>query len=182
MAVPMSNKGFTLLEVVATIALISLLTLATVPTIYNEYHYTEVGHAVDRAREIATSLQYARSLDVISNFNASPGTLRDFLGVSGNSSSVNNYIPSLGKDTEWLGVNQKDLYTVRVTDYSVQVSFSRVGDAYRGMNFPSSRSVETPLPQGAGVYHYRTTWTVGPTPANSIASHYQLTHYINGEK
>ncbi|MBA57472.1 MAG: hypothetical protein CMK89_23730 [Pseudomonadales bacterium] len=160
------TKGFTLVEMLSVVAVIALCAAAALPTFLSEQKYQAVGVAVERAGAIAAAIDMGRSLGRVSVYN---GSLRGFIAAEGG--DVGDYMSTINSDFKVLGADQRDLYQVRVTGYSVAVSFSQTGSEYSDFNYPSS---EKAVATGDIV-----TWTVWPAYVDGIGSAHMANHYIN---
>lgn len=169
------NRGFTLVEMFTVVALIALCSAFTIPVIYRDQHFQEVGGAVKKAGEIAAAIDAARSMGVVSSYN---GTLRGF--ITANNSDVDDFMPTIKSTVPVHGQDPRDLYNVKVGDYSVEVSLSFTGTEYTDYQFPSSyRRVVTQTTNGTTATVV--TWTVGPTITDGIGIAYMINNYINNE-
>ncbi|RLU00526.1 prepilin-type N-terminal cleavage/methylation domain-containing protein [Ketobacter sp.] len=169
------QQAFTLVELLTVVALLALMAVIAVPSFIHEQHYQEVGSAVKRAGTIAAAIDSARAMGVVGNYD---GSLRNF--ITAQAWNVNDYMSSLNSNIEVLGVNQRDLYRVKVGPYSVQVSFSQTGSEYSTFQFPSSQRTVV-LQDVAGVQQEVVTWTTGPALTDGISAAHLTNHYMNYE-
>lgn len=160
------THGFTLVEMLSVVAVIALCTAAALPTFLSEQKYRAVGAAIERAGAIAAAIDVGRSLGRARVYS---GSLSGF--IAGDSSNVSDYMSTIDTGYKVLGIDQRDLYQVNVTNDSVAVSFSQTGTEYADFNYPSTQKA---LSAGDVV-----TWTVWPTYVDGVGIAHMANHYIN---
>lgn len=167
------QTAFTLVEMLSVVAVLALTVILATPAVFEEARYREVGDALKRAGVIAAAIDTGRALGAVNPYN---GSLGNFIASEG--SDVADYMASINVDSEVLGSNQKNLYQVRVGQYSVEVSFSVIGSEYAEYEFPSSQRVVTQQVI-SGVQQDVVTWTVGPMAGDGISIAHMTNHYMN---
>ena len=171
------QTAFTLVEMLAVVAVLALTVILATPAVFEEARFREVGDALSRAGAIAAAIETGRSLGVITPNGGPAQTLGAFIGNPARD-EVTDFMSSINTDAEVLGSSQKELYRIKVGQYSVEVSFTVVGDEYSDFVFPSTKKV--PGTQNVnGVDVATVTWTVGPKAEDGLSIAHMTNHYMN---
>jgi type II secretory pathway pseudopilin PulG len=169
----MKGFGFSIVEILMVVFLVALVILMLLPTINSERHYQDVGRAMYKAQQLASEIEYARSIGVVGLYS---GGLDNFVNYYG--AVIDQYMPGVSDNHPVAGVLPRDLYQIEVGNYSVLVSFSFDGAEYADFNFPSSVKTSKLIHQ-QGSQVRRVTWTVAPSAGNGLQIAYSENQYIN---
>lgn len=168
-------NGMTLAEIMVVISIIALAATFALPVIYQEQEYQDVASAINTAQQLATAIEYGRSIQQADLFD---GTLNEFI-VSHNG-RIDRYMSTVDDDFTVVGRNPGSLFRVVVNQFSVYVSFSLTGSEYSDFNFPSARK-EILVDEVDEEEVTTVRWTVGPSAGSGLAIAYGVNHYINAD-